>query len=107
MESDLPARAAAFVATILTATHAHAFDKAVDRFIDLLARVPDAQAGSLSEDHVKALMTSSEEVIARIEERVAGDDDSPSEQQRLVKRIYEIRARLEEIDRWRRHYLKK
>ena len=68
--------------------------------------MPDAQAGSLSEDDVKALMASSEEVIARIEERVAGDDDSPAEQQRLVKRIYEIRARLEEIDRWRRHYLK-
>ena len=107
MDSDLPARAAALADTILTATHAHAFDKAVDRFIDLLGRVPDAQAGSLSDDNVKALLTSSEQVITRIEERVAGDDDSPAEQQRLVKRIYEIRARLEEVDRWRRHYLKK
>ena len=105
MESDLAARAAQFAETILTATQAHAFDKAVDRFIDVLARVPDAQAGSLSDDNVKAMLTSSEQVIARIEERVAGDDDSPAEQQRLVKRIYEIRARLEEIDRWRRHYL--
>ena len=106
MKSDLIASAVEFSDTIRTTTHAHAFDKAVARFIDILARVPDAPAGSLSEVGVKTLLDSSEQVIARIEERVAGDDDSPAGQQRLVKRIYEIRARLEEVDRWRRHYLK-
>ena len=105
MDSDVIARAAGFADAIVTARHAHAFDKAVDRFIDLLARVPDSPAGSLSDEAVQTLLASSEQVIARIEQRVA-DEGSMAEQKRLVRSVYEIRRRLEEIDRWRRHYLK-
>jgi len=79
------------------------FRRAVEDFVNVLAAVPDEGAGALSVDGVQALQTLGEDVIDRIEERVA-DIDKASDAQTLVAAIYEIRRLLEEATLWRQHY---
>ena len=104
MEPDVMAKAVEFAETIRTTRHGHAFEKAVEGFVRLLATVPDFPPAAFSDDAVGSLQSLSEQVIARIEQRVDTQQDSASVQQDIVESVYDIRRALEDIDRWRRHF---
>ena len=91
--------------TIRGAGRLHALEKAVGQFVGLLHRVPDYPASTFSPDAIGVLRTLAEGVIEKIEDRVHAGQDERNEQQVLVEAVYDIQAALEEIDRWRRHYL--
>ena len=104
MEPDPVADAAEFAETVLTASHSHAFEKAVHGFVQVLATVPDYPPAMISDDAVRALLALSEQVIEQIEQRIITQQDGASGQRDIVEAVYEIRRVLEDIDRWRRHY---
>jgi len=103
MEADVIAKATELAETIRTTKHGHAFEKAVDGFVRVLATVPDFPPAAFSDHAVRSLQDLSEQVIAHIEERVNTKQDSASMQQDIVEAVYEIRRVLEDIDRGRRH----
>ncbi len=105
MEADVIAKATELAETARTTKHSHAFEKAVEGFARLLATVPDFPPAAFSDNAVGSLQELSEQVIAHIEERVNTKQDSASVQRDIVEAVYEIRRMLEDIDRWRRHYL--
>jgi hypothetical protein len=84
---------------------ARAFRNVAQEFVDLLARVPDHPASEFSGVEIEQLSTTAEHVIAAIERRLDDADDQAPLSQQLAEMIYEIRRNLEEIARWRRHYL--
>ena len=104
MEPETVAKAAELAETILTAKHTHAFAKAVEKFVKLLATVPDCPPATFSDDAVGTLLGLSEQVIEQIELRINTQQDGASVQQDIVGAVYDIRRVLEDIDRWRRHY---
>ena len=103
MEADVMAKAVDLAETIRTAKHSHAFEKAVEGFVRVLATVPDFAPAAFSDDAVGSLQDLSEQVIAEIEQRVSTQHDSASVQQNIVEAVYDIRRALEDIDRRRRH----
>jgi hypothetical protein len=74
-------------------------------FVDALARVPDYPAAEFSALEIAQLSSTAEHVIGAIERRIDADEERDSNKQELADTIYEVRRRLEEISRWRRHYL--
>lgn len=86
-------------------TSGRAFRKLTRDFVDALARVPDYPAADFSPLEVEQLSSTAEHVIAAIERRIDADEDRDRVKQELAETIYEMRRRLEEISRWRRHYL--
>ena len=85
------------------AGHLRPFRHAVSDFVRVLGAVPDESADTVSNDDVRVLMGLGEDVIDRIETRVA-DIPSAADAQTLVSAVYEIRRLLEEVSQWRRHY---
>lgn len=81
------------------------FRKLAREFVDALARVPDYPAAEFSPLEIEQLSTTAEHVIAAIERRLDDEDDASSIKQDLAEAIYDVRRNLEEISRWRRHYL--
>jgi len=103
MTNRLVADASRAAFSVRDARHLRSFRRAVADFVDLLATVPDERAGALTADGVRALQTLGEDVIDRIEERVA-DIDKASDAQELVAAVYEIRRLLEQATMWQQHY---
>ena len=104
MEPELVAKAAELADIILATGPSHAFTKAVGRFVQVLATVPDYPPETFSDDAVSRLLSLSEQVIEQIEQRINTGKDGAAVQQDIVGAVYEIRRVLENIDRWRRHY---
>jgi hypothetical protein len=104
MEPEAVAKAAELAETILTTKHSHAFAKAVEKFVQVLATVPDYPPATFTDDAVATLLGLSEQVIEQIEQRVSTEQDGASVQQDIVSAVYDIRRVLENIDLWRRHY---
>lgn len=86
-------------------TSSRAFRRLTRDFADALARVPDYPAADFSPVEIEQLSSTAEHVIAAIERRIDADEDRDRVKQELAETIYEMRRRLEEISRWRRHYL--
>ena len=105
MEPNLIAEATEISAALGDSPDGPSLVAAAQRLNRLLASVPDFPAGTFSEAEVARLASLSDDVIERIETRVASEGDSAADQQRLVEAVYVIRRALEEIDHWRRHYL--
>jgi hypothetical protein len=103
MQPDPVAKAVELAQTILTATHSHPFEKALEEFVQVLGSIPDHPASAFADDTITTLNDLAEQVIAQIEERVGRAEDSSPVQQQLVEGIYDIRRVLEDIYRWRQH----
>jgi hypothetical protein len=82
----------------------HPFEHAVSQFAQLLGRVPDTTPADTSAEEIGLLQTFGEEVIERIEARVARAAACGPHEQMPISRLYEIRRLLEEIHRWRQHF---
>jgi hypothetical protein len=82
-----------------------AFLKSVRDFVAALARVPGSPAGSFSPVAIAQLSSTSERVITTIETRIESRQDPSGIQQQLSEAIDDIRRALDEISRWRRHFL--
>jgi hypothetical protein len=103
MTSHIVADAAKAAFRVRDAGHLRRFRHAVNDFVEVLAMVPDEATGAVSNEGVHTLETLGQDVIDRIEERVA-DIASAGDAQELVSDVYEIRRLLEEAQRWRQHY---
>lgn len=103
MTNRIVADAAQAAFRVRDAGHLKGFRRAVDDFVRVLASVPDERAGSVSADGARALQTLGEDVIDRIEERIA-DIDHAADAQELAGDVYEIRRLLEAANTWRQHY---
>jgi len=103
MTSHIVADAAQAAFRVRDAGHLRTFRRAVDDFVRVLASVPDESAGAVSAEGLRTLETLGQDVIDRIEERVA-DIGTAADAQELVSDVYEIRRVLEEAGRWRQHY---
>ena len=74
-------------------------------FVGALAHVPDFPAAEFTPLEIEQLSATAEQVIEAIERRLENSKDRVATQQELAESVYEIRRELEEITRWRRHYL--
>ena len=81
----------------------HAFEHASWDFVELLAQLPDYPADAFTDSDVARIRLLAEDVVLRIEERVAEDEESTRITMQLVLAVYAIRSRLEQIELWRRH----
>jgi len=104
MESDVLKAAAGLTETIRDTHRRHHFSASVRDFVRLLSTVTDYPVTDFSADGIGALKTLAEDVIEHIEVWLS-TNASPADQQ-LASAVYEIRRLLEEIDRWRHHYLR-
>lgn len=86
------------------ASNGHALDTAVREFVGVVRTVPDYGASDLPAEAIPALSKLAEQVIEHIEKQIDKGSDRPAIQRDLAAAIYEIRAALEEADRWSRHY---
>ena len=105
METDVIASAVELSEAIRGAGRQHSFDKTVAGFVQLLATVPDYPATEFSQDGIGTLKATAEAVIISIEARIEKGEGSATDERHMAEGVYEIRRLLEEIDRWRRHYL--
>ena len=103
MSGHLVADVVAAAARVRDADHLKAFRHAVTEFVTVLASVPDERAGSVTAADERLLESLGQDVIDRIEERVA-DISRAADAQELVSDVYEIRRLLEVAVRWRQHY---
>ena len=103
MDESLIEKEAELAGRIQTARNARSLNDAVEKFVALLIRVPDYPVTAFPSESVQALRQEAEGVIERIEQWVSTTDD---DERRLVEAVYDIRRALEEIERWRQHYLR-
>jgi hypothetical protein len=82
-----------------------AFLKSVRDFVAALSRVPDCPPDTFSSVEVAQLSSASERVIGTIEARIESGQDASGIRQQLAESIDELRRELDEISRWRRHFL--
>lgn len=103
MPKTLIDQANAAAGDALSATKRRALTVAVEQFVDCLKRVPDGSPTDLQPGDLGTLRTLAEDVIGKIEKDLERDDSGgPAED--LAEGVYDIRAALEELDRWQRHY---
>ncbi len=102
MKPGLPAAAEA-ASRVRDAAHLRGFKHAVRDFIRIVAAMPDETSEVVSKDAWRGVQSLGEDVIDRIEERVA-DIPGAADAQELVSAVYEIRRQLEEVGRARQHY---
>ncbi len=76
----------------------------MQEFVRVLKTVPDYRPFDLPKDAVAILARLAEQTIEQIERQIKQGSDRSSTQQDLAAAIYDIRAALEEADRWNRHY---
>jgi hypothetical protein len=89
----------------LSSASGRTFLKLMREFVAALAHVPDFPAAEFSTLEIEQLSATAEQVIEAIERRLENNRDKVATQQELAESVYEIRRELEEITRWRRHYL--
>ena len=82
-----------------------AFRQLIRDFADALARVPDYPATEFSPLAIEQLSSKAEHVIAAIERHIEDHHDRAAARQSLAEAIEDVRHRIAEINRWRRHYL--
>jgi hypothetical protein len=82
-----------------------AFRQLIRNFADALARVPDYPATEFSPLAIEQLSSKAEHVIAAIERHIEDHPDRTAARQSLAEAIDDVRHRIEELNRWRRHYL--
>ena len=86
-------------------TFARTLIKAVRRILNALARVPDRQSDAFFDEDIQRLQAIGESAIAAIEHRLDAGHDRASVRLEMAEAVYAIRRELEEITRWRHHYL--
>jgi hypothetical protein len=89
----------------LSSASGRTFLKLMREFVGALAHVPDFPAAEFTTLEIEQLSATAEQVIEAIERRLENSRDRVATQQELAESVYEIRRELEEITRWRRHYL--
>jgi hypothetical protein len=81
----------------------HAFAQKLAHVVTALGELPDAPAQDFTAGEMVRLRELADEAVDAVERRIeAGQDDEPV-QQRLAGTIYEIRRRMETIERWFSH----
>lgn len=103
--SDLIRTASAAAQGLSLDLSGKSFQKLAREFVNALAEVPDLPAAEFTAVEIEQLSSTADHVIAMIERRIEAATDRPALQQDLASTIYDIRRRLEEISRWRRHFL--
>jgi len=89
----------------LSSASGRTFLKLMREFVGALAHVPDFPAAEFTPIEIEQLSATAEHVIEAIERRLENSKDRVATQQELAESVYEIRREMEEITRWRRHYL--
>jgi hypothetical protein len=89
----------------LSSASGRTFLKLMREFVGGLAHVPDFPAAEFTPLEIEQLSATAEQVIEAIERRLENSKDRVATQQELAESVYEIRREMEEITRWRRHYL--
>lgn len=92
---------------IAAATRARAFESSVTDFVHVLRTVPDSAVAEWSDGAVRWLGTMADEVVEQIEAHLDAGDGLAAVERRLAAAIYDIRAAVEEADRWYRHYARR
>ena len=87
------------------ATSGRNFMKSIVKFIHALECVPDYSDAAFSNQEIVRLQQTAEQTIAAIELRIETGDDNGTVQLELARAIYELRRELEDVSRWRQHYL--
>jgi hypothetical protein len=101
--ADLLKNASAAATDVVTNTSSgRAFAKQIRDFVDALARVPDYPATEFSPLELEQLSSKAEHVIAAIERQI---DDDAGQRPDLTEMIEDVRKRIADLNRWRRHYL--
>jgi hypothetical protein len=104
MHSYVITRAAELSTDVEQAQGRRALEEHVGAFVEVLECLPDYPAAAFSEAAINTIRVKAERVIDRIEQWVEADRDS-AHHVRLVAYVYAIRRALEEMERWRMHYL--
>ena len=89
----------------LSSASGRTFLKLMREFVGALAHVPDFPAAEFTPLEIERLTATANQVIEAIERRLENSKDRVATQQELAESVYEIRREMEEITRWRRHYL--
>jgi hypothetical protein len=89
----------------LSSASGRTFLKLMREFVGALAHVPDFPAAEFTTLEIERLSATADQVIEAIERRLENSKDRGATQQELAESVYEIRREMEEITRWRRHYV--
>jgi hypothetical protein len=79
------------------------FESSVQDFVRVLRTVPDSAVVEWSDEASRWLRTMADEVVDQIEEHLDAGDGGAALERRLAAAISDIRAAVEEADRWYRH----
>jgi hypothetical protein len=104
MPATLLEQAVTLAETVRSTRRRRPFEAAVRDFSHLLVLVPDFPVQDVSDDVIRVLKGLSDDVIEHVEVRLALNA-YPATDQMLAEAVYKIRARMEEIERWRHHYV--
>ena len=104
MSAELLASATEAAFAIDVSSRGGAFKAAVQRFVTILKSVPDYAPAEISKDDAGAMVLMAESVISRIEARLSASDDGQDLQVDIAEGVYDIRAALEQIYIWRKHF---
>jgi hypothetical protein len=104
MPESIVDRAEALARNIRAARRTGPLKATVADFIELLEAVPDGEVGQVAAASLGQLTVEADHVIDKIEEWINGGRAEGRDEQRLALAVYQIRAAIEEIDHWRRHY---
>jgi hypothetical protein len=103
--AELLAAIDASAQSLLQATSSRVFLRQLREFTSAVARVPDHPAGTFSPVEIARVSSTCERVITSIERRLESSDDTAGVEQQLTEAIEEIKREMEEVSRWRRHFL--
>ena len=103
MAREILTRAVEAADRIAAATRAREFESSVQDFVRVLRTVPDSAVVEWSDEASRWLRTMADEVVDQIEEHLDAGDRRAALERRLAAAIYDIRAAVEEADRWYRH----
>jgi hypothetical protein len=103
--SEIVTIASETMQALSVAASGRVFMKSTTKLIDALSCVPDYSYAAFSSEEVVRLQQTAEQTIAAIELRIETGDDNATAQLELARAIYELRRELEDIGRWRQHYL--
>jgi hypothetical protein len=107
MAREILTRAVEAADRIVAATRAREFERSVQDFVRVLHTVPDSAVIEWSDEASRWLRTMADEVVDQIDEHLDAGDGRAALERRLAAAIYEIRAAVEEADRWYRHYARR
>lgn len=103
--SEIVTVASETVQALSHAVSGRTFVKSIKKLVDALARVPDYSSAAFSSQEIAQLQLAAEQTIAAVELRIETGDDNGTVQLELARSVYELRLKVEDINRWRRHYL--